>query len=93
MCKNLTGANGRAVNKLGVERQRNTGEGKFIRTGDWSVLKQSWSLCNISRGRTGSSAILIKQQSVNRANGFLRDLGEMRCGALIYSRVARDWPE
>ena len=34
MCKNLTGANGRAVNKLGVERQRNTGEGKFIRTGD-----------------------------------------------------------
>ena len=56
-------------------------------------LKHSWSLCTIGRGRTGSSAILIKQESVNWANGFLRDLGEIRCGALISTRVARDCRE
>ena len=49
-------------------------------------LKQSWSLCNIGRGGTGSSAFLIRQETVNRTNGFLRELGrnEMR-SSYLYS--------
>ena len=38
-----------------------------------------------ARGGTGSSAILIKQGSVNRANGFLRKLG--RICLPIYSNI------
>ena len=44
-------------------------------------------MCNIGWGGTGSSAFLIRQETVNRANGFLRELGrnEMRI-SYLYSR-------
>ena len=89
MCKNLTGAKGRAVNKLRYRASETQARESQSSALYWRLacLKQNWSLCSIGRGGTGSSAILIKQESVNRTNGFLRELGrnEMR-SSYLYAR-------
>ena len=58
---NFTGAEGIALHKPGVCEAKHA-KHKLLTT----------KACN--RCGTGSSAILIKQESVSRANGFLRKL-------------------